>query len=84
MRDPAKLPQMAGILCNDEGFQTFAGARTIRPGLRVTASATAEFLRRECGITSRRELATNPNAARKFDQLRTEYDAFRGKIAKPR
>lgn len=37
-----------------------------------------------CGIESRRELTTNPDAAEKFQTLRTEFDAHIGKISRPR
>lgn len=37
-----------------------------------------------CGIQSRRELTTNPDAAEKFQTLRTEFDAHIGKISRPR
>ena len=36
-----------------------------------------------CGIESRHELTTNPDAAAKFQTLRTEFDAHIGKISRP-
>lgn len=76
--------QQAGILCNDEAFRRFADAHTARTGDPLTPSAAAEFLRRRCQITSRRDLNTDPHARTRFDALRTDFDAWRGRIATPR
>lgn len=76
------LPQQAGILCNDPGFQRFVGQRLDLPP--VTPSAAAEYLRQACGITTRRALATDRAAATKFRTLRTEFDAWSGRLATPR
>ncbi|TNF19172.1 MAG: hypothetical protein EP318_15570 [Rhodobacteraceae bacterium] len=73
---------MAGILCNDPGFQAFVAERTGQ--LSQDKDTAAAFLRRECGIASRRELNTDPAAREAFDRLRTEVDAFTGKIPQPR
>lgn len=70
--------QRAGILCNDATFRRFVATRLPGPWEAVTASAAAEWLRRECRIASRRDLETD--AASRFDALRTEFDAWRGKI----
>lgn len=77
------LPQQAGILCNEEQFCLFAGARTVGEGVELCPGAAAEFVRAWCGISSRAELTGNPEAARKFNILRTEFDAWRGRIAGP-
>ncbi|KQI66943.1 hypothetical protein AN189_17960 [Loktanella sp. 3ANDIMAR09] len=76
--------QQAGILCNDIRFRRFADSRTIRTGTALSPSAAAEFLRRQCQISSRRDLDTDTNARDRFDALRTEFDAWRGLIAAPR
>ena len=75
-------PQQAGILCNDPRFQAFAATRAGAPAPFDT-SATAEWLRRQCRVWSRRTL-DQPDAARRFDALKTDFDAFTGKIATPR
>jgi hypothetical protein len=77
-------PTQAGILCSDEQFQKFAAETAIGKGAQFTEQAAAEFLRRSCKITSRRELATNQTAAARLDALRTDFDAWRGRIAQPR
>ena len=56
-----KLVQMAGILCEDIRFQEWLRA--------MDADAAAALVRIHCGITSRRELATNETAAQKFREL---------------
>lgn len=78
------LPTQAGILCNEEQFRTFAATKEIGEGARFGVSAAAEFIRRSCNIKSRADLATDTTAADKFAKLRTEYDAWRGRIAQPR
>ncbi|ATG49757.1 hypothetical protein CEW89_08560 [Celeribacter ethanolicus] len=78
------LPQQAGILCNDPRFQKFAATRSGFPGGQFTAEASAEYLRHVCNIESRRELATSEIAQTKFAALRTEFDAWTGKIANQR
>lgn len=76
--------QQAGMLCNDERFQRFAGSRTIQNGIQLSPSAAAEFIRTFCGVTSRRYLNTDAAAAKKFQTLRTEFDAWSGRIQSPR
>lgn len=82
----ASLPksQQAGILCNDIQFQKFAATRSGFPGGSFNSSGAAEYLRTCCKVTSRRELNTNPTAQKRFDALRTEFDAWSGRISKPR
>lgn len=81
-RRAVNWPQQAGILCNDLTFQKFIGSRLrLAP---VSPEAAAEYLRCYCNIPSRRDLATNSEARIKFRILRTEYDAWRGRIASPR
>jgi len=79
--DPA---QQAGILCNDPRFQQFVGTRTIKSGVTVTSSGCAEYIRTICKVTSRRQLTHNPDAKTRFQSLRTEFDAWTGKITTPR
>lgn len=74
--------QQAGILCNDAQFQAFVAHRCDLP--RATTSCAAEYLRRFCKIESRRALVKGSAAQTQFEILRTEYDAWRGRIAAPR
>lgn len=85
----AELPRatQAGILSNDPTFQSFAAMRLGLKAKQANASAAAEYIRMLCDITSRRDL-DNPKyadyAAKRFDELRTEFDAYRGRIAQQR
>ncbi|MCZ4268994.1 hypothetical protein O4H48_13930 [Rhodobacteraceae bacterium G21628-S1] len=76
--------QRAGILCNDPQFQKFAAIRSGLPGQQFNATATAEYLRTVCGIITRRDLDLRGTAFQKFEALRTDFDAWRGRIASPR
>jgi hypothetical protein len=76
--------QQAGMLCNDDRFQRFAATRSGLPGQTFTTTAAAEYLRQICKISSRSELTTSETAAQQFQNLRTEFDAWIGKIASPR
>ena len=74
-------PQQAGILCNDPRFQRFAATRQGWPGQQFNSSASAEYLRQVCGIQSRSALASNRLARHRFEVLKTEFDAWTGKLA---
>ncbi len=76
--------QQAGIICNDARFQQFAAHRSGFPDGRFTVTASAEFLRQQCGIDSRSQLATDTAAHARFQRLRTEFDAWAGKLPTPR
>lgn len=78
------LARRAGILCNDVAFQKFAAMRSGFPGQQFSNTAAAEYLRTICGIQSRRNLDTDPIAARHFAALHTEFDAWAGRIAPQR
>ena len=58
-----ELAKLAGMLCDNEMFQTFIGA--------TDAETAAEIVRFQCGIQSRAELDHNPDAASHF------HDVFR-------
>ncbi|WP_435988556.1 hypothetical protein [Sulfitobacter sp. SH24] len=82
--DILPLPQQAGILCNEPQFQNFAAIRCGGTTGQCLPSFSAEYLRSICRVTSRRDLADNPQAAQRSAELRTEFDAWRGRIAHPR
>ncbi|QFT81190.1 hypothetical protein FIU89_11270 [Roseovarius sp. THAF27] len=78
------LPQQAGMMACEEHFRTFVGNRIFRDNHGpVQEGAAAEYIRGWCGVRSRRDLATDPRAAERFETLRTEYDAWRGRIPRP-
>ena len=75
--------QQAGILCNDAQFQGWVAH--LRPQVSdiITPSICAEQIRLTCGVNSRADLNKNEVAAARFDAMRTDFDAWRGKIARP-
>lgn len=76
--------QQAGMLCNDDRFQRFAATRCGLPGQQFSSSATAQFLRDCCCIASRSQLNNERAAQNKFRALRTDFDTWRGCIARLR
>lgn len=74
------LPQQAGILCNDPTFQEFAATRSGLPDEQFTSGAAAQYLRLCCGVNSRSALTDNQEAQGRFQILRTEFDAWSGRI----
>lgn len=58
----------------------FAATRSGMPGKRFTVTAAAEYLRNVCKVASRKDLDTDAQASGAFANLRTEFDAWRGKI----
>lgn len=74
----------AGILSNDPRFQTFAARRCGYPGGQFTQGAAAEYIRQICKVRSRCDLLHDQPAADRFQALRTEFDAWTGKLATPR
>lgn len=88
---PARTPfhelppaQQAGIPCTQEDFQRFCAKRRMVDLEWATESFAAEFVRLECGVNSRSDLNTSDRAAERFQKLRTEFDAWRGKIGAQR
>jgi len=73
----------AGILCNDARFQAFAAQQCGLDIGRITPTAAAEYLRQTCGISSRRDRTSNRTANQKFQTVRTELDAWNGRIPSP-
>ena len=75
--------QQAGMLCNDPEFQSYVAQRIAYPGKQVSPTGAAEHIRQLCQIQSRRDLNLNTEAAKRFQQMRTDFDAWRGRIATP-
>ncbi|MDR3386904.1 MAG: hypothetical protein P4L92_07610 [Rudaea sp.] len=59
--------QIAGMLPRDPKFREWLS--TASQVERLTTDEAAEIVRTVCQITSRRELAENAEAARRFDNL---------------
>jgi len=82
--DRLAASRQAGILARDPAFQRFAGLRCGLLSGFTSAEATAAYIRQHCAVASRRDLDTDPAAQDLWHRLRTEYDAWRGKLATPR
>ena len=77
-RPPAKLSQIAGILCNEGAFRRWLCETGDFPGIAVLdLDMAVDELRRRCGVPSRRELDTDGKAAARFRDLKGEYEAWR-------
>lgn len=63
-----KYAQQAGILCNEGAFIKWMGA--------TDAEGAANLLRDHCGVVSRAHLDTNDTAARKFLDLKADYQLW--------
>lgn len=72
----AAIVKRAGILANDPRFWDWIAV--------PDTEAAAEFIRRSCGVKSRRDLATNDWAASRFQGLLDEYLAQTGQRAEIR
>ena len=59
------LSRLAGMLCGNAEFQAHLGA--------TCSESAAAIVRRRCGITSRRELDSSPEAAKRFHELRRSF-----------
>jgi len=77
-----KRVQKAGILCGDAQFQTWFWYQEYCDG--PSREEVAEGLRRACGITSRKELATNPDAKARFDAIVATFRQQTGQMAEVR
>lgn len=64
-----KYAQQAGILCNEGAFQKWMDAKD--------AEDAARMVREHCGVMSRAHLDSNDAAARKFLDLKADYEAWR-------
>lgn len=59
------LAQAAAVLCANPLFQAYIGVDS--------TEAAAGHVRRVCGVSSRRELDTDPKAAKRFHELRRQF-----------
>lgn len=77
------MAQLAGRLCKEPEFQKWIARKT--PGVQPSEEAAAGFVRLLCGVKSRAEIDTNPEAERKFHEgirgpwLKQQGLAARGK-----
>lgn len=74
----------AGILCEDAAFRDYVGRRCLGRGWAVSEEVAADYVRSICNVPSRSRLDTDATARQRFEALRTDFDAWRGRIAAPR
>jgi len=65
---PARLSQIAGIISHEGGFARFCGENGHDDPVQAIYSV--------CGISSRRELDTNTEAAARFRNMKADYEAW--------
>ena len=70
-----KLAQRAGILCNEGGFWRWL-SESGRSFVVNSSEAAGEYVRNNCGVSTRAELDHNDDAARRFLNLEAEYKAW--------
>jgi len=70
--------KQAGVLCADESFQIFTRERfgCLDDEHEANEPDTVDHVRAHCGIDSRRLLAQNPDAAKKWRELVASYRAW--------
>lgn len=73
--NPRDLVRLAGVLCRDKMFQKFL----VETGqiLEDTEDEAVEWLRSECQIGSRSDLKTNQEAAKQFNFIHQEFQAWK-------
>lgn len=74
---PRPLSQIAAMLCGVGSFQQFIYEKSDGWDHRPTKEEAADWLRSNCGVKSRTELNSNPDAARRFKEIRSGYEAWR-------
>ena len=71
------IVQLSGMLARDPQFIEWVGLWTVPPRA-VSADEAAQFIRLACQVESRRDLATNAQAADRFHQfIRKPFVAWR-------
>lgn len=75
-KPPRPLSQVSAILCGIVAFRRFIMEQYDGWDQMPTADEAADWLREECGITSRRELDTDEAAAANFRNIRSKYSAW--------
>jgi hypothetical protein len=75
-----RLSYQAVALCRSDEFQRYIERRKHLVWGTCGEDTAAEWLREQCGITSRGQLDTDPECARKFEVVRS---AYRQSLASP-
>src|SRR5690349_9811828 len=74
-KPPAKLAQLAGIVCNEGRFWRFLSENT--QYTIDSADEAAKYVRLVCGVRSHAELDTNISAANLWRDLSAKYEAWK-------
>lgn len=72
--NPHKLSQQSAMFCDEPRFAKFLSERHM--GLYDGFHGAADSIRKYCGVQSRSELDTNPEAAARWRNLKAEYEAW--------
>jgi hypothetical protein len=67
------LAKQAHGLCATESFQRFVDRKLNLLDKTTDYDRAAQYVRDQCGVTSRGQLDSNPECARKFETLVSEY-----------
>ena len=67
-----KRTQLAGIMCKDPLFQKYMNAQK-----GICFTDPADFIRKQCGVQSRKEILPGTPAADEFDNLYNSYRLWR-------
>lgn len=70
------LAQIAAMLCDKPTFKQYIYERSADWDHVPNKEEATEWLRSACSIQSRRELDNNPEAARRFREIRSSYKAW--------
>lgn len=72
-----KLAQKAGILCGQGAFRQWAATVGEYDGIAMLdADMAADFIRERCGVSSRAHLDHDQVAAKNFNEMNREYEAW--------
>lgn len=67
------LSQFAVFICRNESFRRWIDRCEGLLDRTTDVAGATEFIKRECGITSRRQLDNEPEAAQAFRMLLSKY-----------
>lgn len=83
--DPERAVARAGMLSSDRAFQEWMhrSEGPQPPSFPSTEAGAAAFIRKECGVVSRSEIATSTDALGRFLALETEFLMASGRMASP-
>lgn len=81
--EPEQMVAKCAMLCGDRQFRLWLHKGSLDGGYFDTAEEAAGEVRRRCGIRSRSQLASAPDAAERWKRMLTDYDVWRGALPEP-